>query len=165
MIQIQELDKLEEDGSAKLFHDTFIDESTVDKTLEIINKNNFQDESFHTATVNGFQTPNIINLFSEKLLRDIIPVDNFYKSIFHLHYINYRPGGSQNRHNHLMTEEYSFILYLNDADGDTVFESPINKNITPKKGRLIVFSSDIMHFGLQTFNNKKVLVGAINKKN
>jgi len=63
-----------------------------------------------------------------------------------------------------MTEQYSFVLYLNDSDGDTVFESPINKNITPKKGRLVVFSSDIMHFGLQTFKNKKVLVGAINRK-
>jgi len=164
MIQTHESDKHEDDGSAKFFYVTKVYDSVVDKILDIISKNNFVDESFYSATVNGFQTPNIIHLFPKELLQDILPVNNFYESLFHLHFINYKPGGSQNRHHHLMTEQYSFVLYLNDSDGDTVFESPINKNITPKKGRLVVFSSDIMHFGLQTFKNKKVLVGAINRK-
>jgi len=165
MIQIQEFDKQDEDGNAKLFYDTYIDKVIVDNVLDIINKYDFYDESSFSTTVNGLQTSNIIDLFSEKILKDIIPINDFYKSLFHLHYINYRHGGSQKKHDHSKTEKYSFILYLNDADGDTVFESPINKNITPRKGRLVVFSSDIIHYGLETYKNKKLLVGAITQRN
>jgi hypothetical protein len=48
---------------------------------------------------------------------------------------------------------YSMIYYINDADGDTVFfsqgDSPENEiaRVSPKKGRLVVFPSNISHAG------------------
>ncbi len=40
---------------------------------------------------------------------------------------------------------YSVLIYLNDTDGDTTFE---NINITPKKGRLVIFDQELLHEGL-----------------
>ena len=40
-------------------------------------------------------------------------------------------------------EKYSWILYLNDSDGDTIFFE--GKIKLPRKDKLIIFSSDIEH--------------------
>ena len=83
--------------------------------------------------------------------------------MFHLHFIDYDKGGYQKPHNHVKTEKYSFILYLNDSDGLTYFEEPINEKITPKKGKTLVFKSDVNHGAEASFKNKRVLVGAMDK--
>ena len=67
-------------------------------------------------------------------------------------------------HDHKKTEKYSFILYLNNSDGDTVFKEPVNKKITPKLGKLIFFDSDISHRAEISNEGKQVLVGAIDEK-
>ena len=40
-------------------------DNTVDKILDCIKNNNFEDISFRTMTEKGFQTGNIINYFSK----------------------------------------------------------------------------------------------------
>jgi len=132
---------------------------------KILSTNKFEDYSKDTCTVNGFQTNNIIDIFSKDLLKQMIPYQDFSERTFHIHYINYRDHGHQKKHNHITTEKFSFILYLNDSDGDTVFEEPINMKVTPEKGNLIIFSSDILHYANKTFKNKRVLVGAIDVLN
>ena len=89
--------------------------------------------------------------------------DDLYRLVFHIHYIHYKSGGYQTRHNHEKTEEFGFIIYLNDSDGETVFEEPINKSIKPQKGKLLLFDSRIWHCAKESFMDKKVLVGAISK--
>jgi hypothetical protein len=81
--------------------------------------------------------------------------------LFHIHLIEYFTNGHQSGHNHETTEDYSFILYLNDSDGNTVFEEL--GEIKPKKGRLIFFKSDLWHYGRPSTMNKKVAVGALKK--
>lgn len=146
------------------FYQTKIYSSTVDKVLDIINKNSFPDVSENTCTYNGYQTGNIINFFSPSLVEEILPLNNFSKKCFHFHYIEYFNGGHQKEHNHAKFENFSSILYLNDSDGDTVFGDPINKSITPEKGTIVVFDAKIIHRGEQSFKNKKILVGGIERK-
>ena len=93
----------------------------------------------------------------------MIPYKDFYNRVFHIHYINYFEGGHQETHNHSKTERFSFILYLNDSDGETVFEEPIFKKIKPTKGLLVLFKADFLHCAEKSFNNKKILVGAIDR--
>jgi len=140
-----------------------LDLKVIEDIEKILSTNKFMDYSKDTCTVKGFQTDNIINIFSTNLLKQMLPYLDFSERVFHIHYINYYNEGYQKKHNHAETEKFSFILYLNDADGDTVFEDPIKKNIKPQKGILILFDSSIWHYGKMTSNNKRVLVGAIDK--
>jgi hypothetical protein len=115
-----------------------------------------------TFTENGFQTDNILNYehsreLADKLLREI----NKNLDLFHIHLIEYFTNGHQSGHNHKTTEDYSFILYLNDSDGNTVFKEL--SEIKPQKGKLIFFKSDLWHYGRPSTMNKKVAVGALKK--
>ena len=78
---------------------------------------------------------------------------------------------------HIHTEmhrDYSFdhqvaLFSFNTCNGFTYFEEPINElwfekvKITPKKGKTLVFKSDVNHGAEASFKNKRVLVGAIDK--
>ena len=146
-----------------MFRISYIDKNIIDEIIYILENNNLVSKNDETCTVKGFQTNNIINLFKTDLLEKILPEEDFYKKIFHLHYINYNLNGYQKEHNHIRTEKYSFILYLNNADGNTIFEEPIKKSISPELGKLIFFSSDIWHRSEISTNGKKILVGAVDK--
>ena len=120
-------------------------------------------EATDVTTRNGFQTKNILTYQSAKdltkeLLSEIGNITNGL-DCFHIHLIEYFKQGHQEAHNHKRTEDFSFILYLNDADGNTVFENI--GEIGPKKGKLIYFKSDLMHWSKQSIRNKKIAVGAL----
>jgi len=137
-----------------------INKKIVDKIIKIVDSYEGIDFSNETCTENGFQTNNIVNLFSKNILEKIVPINELYKKIFHIHYIKYNKGGHQTEHFH-QPDSYSFILYLNNSDGDTVLKNPVNKKFSPKKGRVIVFNGKILHYGKMSFKEKKILVGAI----
>ena len=137
-----------------------IDIKFVNQIIEIINAYKGKYVHEETCTEKGIQTSNIINLFNDELIKEIIPIKDIQSGIFWLHYICYDKGGYQREHNH-PNEKYSFILYLNDADGDTVFKEPMNIKVNPKKGKIIVFDAKILHYAMPSFKEKKVLVGAI----
>jgi hypothetical protein len=147
-----------------MFFETIIEEKTVDEIMSVIqhNRNFLEDKSNLTYTVNGFQSQNIVDLFTDSLKKSMLSNNCFYKDIFYIHYIEYKNGGYQKEHNHIITETYSFILYLNNAVGDTVF-SKNNIRINPIKGKLIIFDSELDHYGEES-TNKKILVGAIKSK-
>tara|TARA_Y100001951_G_C11092813_1_gene157677 strand:- start:92 stop:541 length:450 start_codon:yes stop_codon:yes gene_type:complete len=141
-----------------------ISKDVIKKIYLIIKKNNYKEYTSSTCpTRNGYQSENLIKLFNKNLLKKILPLDDFYKEIFHIHYIEYFLNGYQEEHHHKRTEKYSFILYLNNSDGDTVFKEPINKRITPELGKLIFFNSEVLHRGERSSTNKKILVGAVEK--
>ena len=144
-----------------LFFKTKINDSIVDKITDIINinKNKFLNISNDTKTINGFQSNNIVSFFDEDLKKKMMDNQCLYQDIFWIHYIEYENSGFQLKHDHGETEEYSFILYLNDSIGDTVFS---HTRITPEKGVLIIFDSKLSHRGAKSLN-KKILVGAIKK--
>ena len=145
-----------------LFFKTKIDSSVVDEINNVINKNKdkFLDVSNDTCTEKALQSQNIINFFDENLKIKMMNNQCLYQDIFHIHYIEYENSGFQREHNHAKYEEYSFILYLNDSIGDTVFP---HARISPEKGLLIIFDSKLDHRGDKSLN-KKILVGAIKKK-
>lgn len=147
-----------------MFKETIIPEETIKDILSLLRKYDFKDISNESYTKNGYQTPNIVNIFNKNMLKKILPFDSFYKKIFWIHYIKYHKDGYQVEHDHKKTEKYSFILYLNNSDGDTIFKEPINKKITPKLGKLIFFDSDILHKAEISNQGKQVLVGAVDEK-
>ena len=147
-----------------MFVEKNISSAVINEINLLLTGNPFEETKKPSCTHHGFQTSNIINLFNESLLKKIVPIKNYYKEVFHIHYIYYSAGGYQGKHSHEETEKYSFILYLNDADGKTFFKEPVNKKITPKKGKLIFFTSSIPHGGEKSFKGKKVLVGAVHNR-
>jgi hypothetical protein len=115
-----------------------------------------------TLTINGFQTKNVINFFTEEIKLKILNNYNLLGTIKHVHFIEYFNDGFQKEHNHQKTERDSFILYLNDSDGDTVFKLNNEEiKVKPEKGKIVFFDSKIFHYALPSFLNKKVMVGAI----
>ena len=137
-----------------------VDKKIVDQVLKIIRDNKIKSCPVVTATQNGYQSDNIVKLFDNAILKKIIPINQLHEKIIHLHYIQYGKGGYQEEHLH-KPDDYSFILYLNNSDGDTVIKHPINKKFTPQKGKIVVFNGKILHYAEPSFKGKKVLVGAI----
>jgi hypothetical protein len=148
-----------------LFLETNINNKTLMKINKIISNEKFIPvKNGSTQTFDGFQTENIISFFSKDLLKEIVPFFNFFKNIFHIHYILYNKNGYQGKHNHSKTENFSFILYLNNATGNTdFFIGDYVYSVKPIKNKLIVFSSEIFHLGNKVKTTKQILVGAIEK--
>ena len=141
-----------------------IDHSLVDeliKSLDLFKSVQFAAPD-ETATRNGFQTGNILKFDSSRaliseILKDVIKDKKV--ECFHVHLIEYFKGGYQEEHDHANTEDYSFILYLNDSDGNTVFKDGLS--IKPEKGKLVYFKSDLIHWGEESNLSKKIAVGAL----
>ena len=151
-----------------MYHIDYIDEKIVNyfnDKLDHYIKDNYKIESKTIATLNGFQTPNIvknIEVFVKKqLLKNMFqPTD-----ISHMHLIHYYKRGRQKAHAHPDKEKCSFILYLNNSDGDTVFmfkDRVIMEK--PTKGKIIFFTPQIPHKAKISYKNKRILVGAIDKE-
>ena len=150
------------DGSQRSIEEYQISTELVDKFLMALLSMKLQNISVKckTCTKNGFQTPNILlyerpKKLSELLMREIGKNLN----LFHMHMIDYDKNGEQLPHDHKKSEDYSFILYLNDSDGNTVFENI--GEIKPKKGKLVFFESHLLHYARPSVRNKKVAVGAL----
>ena len=134
----------------------------------------------NTATVNGNQTPNIVNLINPQLIthlksKYLFPTINQMKGgynirdleIDHIHHIKYKPQGIQRVHTHEFFEDYSFILYLNNCnDGHTIiYDFPKPHILTPKRGEITIFKSYLFHEGLETNSSKEIIVGSIREIN
>ena len=128
----------------------------------------------NTFTRNGFQSYNVISRIPNVVLQELcdksqeylnLVVKNctYYESyIDYLHLIHYNTGGWQEGHTHNSLEDYSFILYLNNSDGDTViYEGKNTVRITPECGKIVFFSSNYFHESSVCFNEKKVAVGSL----
>ena len=122
-----------------------------------------------TYTKQGFQTNNLMD--NEKVkpylnkIIDLLPAKDFKHRWFHM--IDYDVNGIQEEHNHIETEIYSYILYLESSNtGQTYFNLRNHSQmfIQPVKNTIIFFPSWLMHGGLKVLDNKKVAVGALIKK-
>ena len=149
------------DRSRRSLEIFFVEDEIVDDfltTLDLFKEKDLKVEN--TYTVNGFQSVNILALASTKELSSrLLKYIDKKLQLFHIHLIDYDEDGQQDSHDHKETEDYSFILYLNDSDGNTVFEDVCE--VSPKKGKLVLFKSDVRHYGKPTNTNKKVAVGAL----
>ena len=118
------------------------------------------------CTKNGYQTENIITYLNDSYKKELLKKHFNIKDLHHVHLIHYYSNGYQQLHDHEQTEKYSFIVYLNDADGDTVVYLKNNKEyrITPKKGKIVYFPAHLLHEGLLSTTNKRVAVGALQPK-
>ena len=127
-------------------------------TLDLFKQNKISVAN--TCTKNGFQTDNILKYETPREIAQLIMKEiGKDLNLFHMHLIEYYNQGEQLPHNHKNTEDYSFVLYLNDSDGNTVFDNI--GEISPKKGKLIFFKSNLMHSGKPSFQGKKIAVGAL----
>lgn len=145
-----------------MFRELKVEDQIVDYFLKILEAAKFFEmRSKENKTIKGFQSLNVNMFFPPLFLKHMLPDE--YVDIKHIHLIEYYKGGYQKEHTHKDTgERLSFILYLNDSDGSTVFElSNESIEISPKKGKLVVFSADILHKALPSNKCKKVAVGAI----
>ena len=109
-----------------------IDTEIIDQIIKIVNSYEGVDDSYHSHTQQGFQTNNIVNMFSHDLLKKIVPINELHKKIFHIHYIQYNRGGHQTEHLH-EPDDYSFILYLNSLTNFLGFIAT-KKGISLKNG-------------------------------
>lgn len=147
-----------------MFREFNVKEDTVDfflNVLDIAKYFNIKDDN--NCTKNGFQSLNMRRFFPDIFIENFLPSDIKAKQLKHIHLIEYFKNGYQIEHDHIETgETYSFIIYLNDSDGDTVlYLDKTKKNVKPKKNKMIIFESSIRHEALISNKNKKVAVGAI----
>ena len=130
------------------------------------------EEKPHICTKKGYQTYDITTYLNDSYKKDLTKRYFDIKDLFYMHCIHYYPNGYQHLHDHAHSEKYSFVAYLNDADGDTVvyLKSPLEyKNtkeyrFTPKKGKIVYFPGHLPHEGLLTTGNKRVAVGSLQRR-
>jgi len=165
---MEKLNKLIEGKVSEEIVNYFID------FLDNYSNDDFIDTS-NVCTLNGNQTPNVLSQIDPNIVAQIktnylLPSINIIKGWYKLedieidsiHLIEYLNQGKQTIHNHENWEDYSWIIYLNDSDGDTIFYTfPKHIQISPKKGKIVIWKSYIDHEGLESLKNKKVVVGSI----
>ena len=129
----------------------FFIKNTVDyDTKDILNediRDNFQ--LYHTFFLNKpysqyyenvIKVLDFANIKSKKLIR--------IKSNLNTNISNYKKSNYQIPHTDSENDDtYSFLYYINDSDGDTVFfkDNIILDKITPKKGTAVLFKSNTLH--------------------
>ena len=130
------------------------------------NMKNVPETEYPSCTKNGYQTANIITYLNDSYKKELLKKHFNIKDLHHVHLIHYYSNGYQELHHHEQTEKYSFVVYLNDADGDTVVYLKNNKEyrITPKKGKIVYFPGHLLHEGLLSTTNKRVAVGSLQRK-
>ena len=146
---------------------------TVDKLvtyLDSLDLPNVSSSSPYHNNVDSYQSSNLlcvddrINKIIDDVIADLNKDLGLKSTAFHAHYIKYADQGSVDWHTHDHSEELSLILYLTDAEGNTVIslndKRGITLSVSPKKGKIILFSSVFNHIGLES-KNKKVFVIAI----
>lgn len=57
----------------------------------------------------------------------------------------------------------SMIYYANDAQGDTKFMEGTVNSVEPKRGRIVIFPSNLLHCGSPTTSDKRLVVNYIMK--
>ena len=155
-------------------HTDVISETSVDNLHKVLNETKNYPSVNTSCTRNGFQSYNIISRVPSSVLHEIYNktqkyLDFVVKScvyyefyIDHMHLIHYNSGGWQEGHTHSSLEDYSFILYLNNSDGNTViYEGKDIVHITPERGKIIFFNSHFYHESSMCVNEKKIAVGSI----
>ena len=157
--------------------DQFID--FFDKKLELYKQKSYliPKHKNRIRTHNGVKTRNILHL-NEK---DVYETLNSFKEKIEkkcgckfkynrVHIIEYGYGGYQSVHVDYNVD-FSIIVYLNTCDdGETYLylkrESSNNSNIPekvfPKKGKAIIYLSNIAHGANKTIQNKKALLLGLN---
>ena len=111
----------------------------IKETLKKLNKKK-KDIAMITCTKNGYQTKNILSLFKKTVIKKMIKHKDFYKHVFHIHYIEYNEGVYE------------------------VLKGQPPVIVKPEEGKIVIFSSNYAHEATISNKNKKVLVGAIFKK-
>ena len=143
-----------------------VEDYIVDHILEHFNYLKFRtlNQTSVTCTVSktGYQTGNAITPFLKKELTPILKELSQQETNFtYMHVVEYHAGDYQGLHDHSHSDKYSFILYLNDADGDTIFQYANNRivRIAPEKGKIVVFNADILHGSEPTTGLRLVAAG------
>ena len=151
----------------------FVNSDIVKELLDTLNFFEDMMPEINTAvspnvcSENAYHTGNILSHdncthFKNKL-KKYIKHQGKNLDLFHIHLIHFYDLGYERAHDHKKTEDYSFVLYLQDSeDGHTCFEID-NKvvKVKPEKGKLVFFPSDIWHWGEQSSGKKKIAVGAL----
>lgn len=157
------------------YFDTFLSDG-IKNNKYLLSDEEVKNRSY---TKNGKQTTNIIDILDKDIYKSIVEgfiLPNIHKLLGdytiegvdfdYLHLIQYSKGGEQEKHKHNTQDDYSFILYLNDNDGCTIFypsgESP--RIIFPKRGKIVMFQSHIAHEAVNSSMEKRIIVGSIRER-
>lgn len=131
---------------------------------------NIDDQPYFVHSIVAGQniTDPTIGPICAKLLMQFRERTNFpFKDIIRLKANLSVPSNSLNNEQHnyvhidLDEEHYAMIVYLNETDGDTLFfnKKEIIKEVSPKKGRVVIFDGKILHANKtpKKHNNRLVL--------
>ena len=131
--------------------DGILDSSMCKKLIDIHNNSN-EVKKFRDTFILTFFNKEVLNIIHKKFkIKKLLSPDN-------MEIVKWPMGSFMKKHRDT-GDDISFILYLNDSDGNTVFEDVCE--VSPKKGKLVLFKSDVRHYGKPTNTNKKVAVGAL----
>ena len=104
---------------------------------------NYENDILHTSDVYNSIKEIFKNINFNLLIR--------IKSNLNLNVTGYKKKSHQPIHDDARVSGYrSLIYYINDSDGDTIFFNDKLKEIkrvNPKKGRAVIFDSQILHCG------------------
>lgn len=142
--------------------DNFVSKKKQDEIEKLLLSDNFpwyfspnitssRHKNFNPALLHIFSKPEGVNsVYFDSILPLIKKAKGhtvlYSKTI--LQFPNSGDGSLDEKHIDMEREHKVLLYYVKDSDGDTVFfnkKDKINKRVTPKKGRAVLFDGSIWH--------------------
>ena len=141
------------------FHATLVEKHQEIKKSTTINSPHLTHIFYHHGKINSNYFKNAISILQNSKL-PVSKIDCF-RIKANLTFPNTQQKNLKNNHQAIHTDapenHKSFLYYVNDSDGDTLFfDDNLNEidRVSPKKGMGVLFNSNIKHAGQNPINSK-----------
>ena len=144
------------------FHQTIVSNDFVDFLFKLFNKQKTFNHS--NITKNCYLTLNLINEIPLKFRAELTGGLFNAEDVHHLHMLKFPKKGILDYHDHSKFERYSYVLYMDDVGGTLFQDDNDDLFFTSRKGKLIIFDSEISHKAVTGNKIRYTAAGGIIKK-
>ena len=145
------------------FHQTMVSKDFVNFLFKLFNKQKTFASSVNVVE-NCYLTFNLIKEIPLKFRAELTGGLFNAEEVHHLHMLKFPPGGTLDYHDHSKFERYSYVLYMDDVGGTSFQDNNDNLFFKSRKGKLIIFDSNIFHKAITDNQTRYTAGGGIFKK-
>mgnify|MGYP003150615684 FL=1 len=145
------------------FHQTTVSKDFVNFLFKLFNKQKTFSSSINVVE-NCYLTFNLIKEIPLKFRAELTGGLFNTKDVHHLHMLKFPTKGTLDYHDHSKFERYSYVLYMDNVGGTLFQDNNDEIFFKSRKGKLIIFDSEIFHKAVTGKETRYTAGGGILKK-